>query len=91
MSSRNADTSRAVVAGLTAGLVVLDGRSTGVTDIVRLADGAARPVPGTEAMKRVEQSWDAARQIAATGRVYGRSTGVGANRNEDVPTEAAAE
>jgi histidine ammonia-lyase len=71
--------------------VVLDGRSTGVTDIVRLADGAARPVPGTEAMKRVEQSWDAARQIAATGRVYGRSTGVGANRNEDVPTEAAAE
>ncbi|MEV4448904.1 aromatic amino acid ammonia-lyase [Streptomyces mirabilis] len=91
MSSRNADTSRAVVAGLTAGLVVLDGRSTGVTDIVRLADGAARPVPDTEAMKRVEQSWDAARQIAATGRVYGRSTGVGANRNEDVPTEAAAE
>ncbi|GHD63980.1 hypothetical protein GCM10010317_061640 [Streptomyces mirabilis] len=80
-----------MVAGLTAGLVVLDGRSTGVTDIVRLADGAARPVPGTEAMKRVEQSWDAARQIAATGRVYGRSTGVGANRNEDVPTEAAAE
>ncbi|MER5668084.1 aromatic amino acid ammonia-lyase [Streptomyces mirabilis] len=91
MSSRNADTPSAVVAGLTAGLVVLDGCSTGVTDIVRLADGAARPVPGTEAMKRVEQSWDAARQIAATGRVYGRSTGVGANRNEDVPTEAAAE
>lgn len=91
MSSRNADTSSAVTAGLTAGLVVLDGCSTGVTDVVRLADGAARPVPGTEAMKRVEQSWDAARQIAATGRVYGRSTGVGANRNEDVPTEAAAE
>jgi histidine ammonia-lyase len=42
-------------------------------------------------MKRVEESWDAARRIAATGRVYGRSTGVGANRNEDVPTEAAAE
>ncbi|WP_075779596.1 aromatic amino acid ammonia-lyase, partial [Streptomyces acidiscabies] len=29
-------------------------------------------------------------QIAATGRVYGRSTGVGANRGEDVPTEEAA-
>ncbi|MGI5195468.1 aromatic amino acid ammonia-lyase [Streptomyces sp. CA-288835] len=75
---------------LTPGLVVLDGYGTGVADIVRLADGAARPVPGTEAMKRVEESWDAARRIAATGRVYGRSTGVGANRNEDVPTEAAA-
>ncbi|MDT7839520.1 aromatic amino acid ammonia-lyase [Streptomyces justiciae] len=73
------------------GLVVLDGVALGVADVVRLADGTARPVPGTEAMKRVTESWDAARQIAATGRVYGRSTGVGANRNEPVPTEAAAE
>ncbi|MCX4990440.1 MULTISPECIES: aromatic amino acid ammonia-lyase [unclassified Streptomyces] len=72
-------------------LVVLDGRSTGVDDVVRLADGAARPVPGTDAMKRVEDAWCAARQIAATGRVYGRSTGVGANRSEDVPSEAAAD
>lgn len=87
MSSRDVDTPGAV----TTGLVVLDGCSTGVADVVRLADGTARPVPGTEAMKRVEESWDAARRIAATGRVYGRSTGVGANRNEDVPTEAAAE
>ncbi|WP_326722646.1 aromatic amino acid lyase [Streptomyces sp. NBC_00243] len=86
MSSRNVD----VPSGVTAGLVVLDGCSTGVADVVRLADGAARPVPGTEAMKRVEESWDAARQIAASGRVYGRSTGVGANRNEDVPTASAA-
>ncbi|MFI6491785.1 aromatic amino acid ammonia-lyase [Streptomyces sp. NPDC050564] len=87
MSSQDVDTPSAV----SAGLVVLDGVGTGVTDVVRLADGTARPVPGTDAMKRVEESWDAARQIAATGRVYGRSTGVGANRNEDVPTEAAAE
>ncbi|MEV0221192.1 aromatic amino acid ammonia-lyase [Streptomyces sp. NPDC050704] len=87
MSSRVVD----VPAVVTPGLVVLDGCSIGVTDVVRLADGAARPVPGTEAMKRVEESWDAARQMAATGRVYGRSTGVGANRNEDVPTEAAAD
>ncbi|MFJ4832201.1 aromatic amino acid ammonia-lyase [Streptomyces sp. NPDC088747] len=86
MSSRDEDTPN----GLTTGLVVLDGCSTGVTDVVRLADGAARPVPGTEAMKRVEESWDVARQIAASGRVYGRSTGVGANRNEDVPTASAA-
>ncbi|MGW5653078.1 aromatic amino acid ammonia-lyase [Streptomyces humi] len=72
------------------GLVVLDGIGMGVDDVVRLADGTARPVPGTDAMRRAEESWDAARGIAATGRVYGRSTGVGANRNEDVPTEAAA-
>lgn len=86
MSSRNVG----MPSGVNTGLVVLDGCSTGVADIVRLADGAARPVPGTEAMKRVEESWDAARQIAASGRVYGRSTGVGANRNEDVPTASAA-
>ncbi|MFJ8055122.1 aromatic amino acid ammonia-lyase [Streptomyces sp. NPDC096142] len=90
MSSRIVDTADAMVSG-GSDLVVLDGVGFGVTDVVRLADGNARPVPGTDAMKRATESWDAARQIAATGRVYGRSTGVGANRNEDVPTEAAAE
>ncbi|WP_405519852.1 aromatic amino acid ammonia-lyase [Streptomyces canus] len=90
MSSRIVDTPDPVKVGHT-GLVVLDGIGLGVADVVRLADGSARPVPGTDAMKRVTESWDAARQIAATGRVYGRSTGVGANRNEDVPTETAAE
>ncbi|MFI9762943.1 aromatic amino acid ammonia-lyase [Streptomyces sp. NPDC051963] len=86
MSSRIVDAQDAVHTGL----VVLDGVGLGVADVVRLAGGAARPVPGTDAMKRAEESWDAARRIAATGRVYGRSTGVGANRNEDIPTEAAA-
>ncbi|MEU9387897.1 aromatic amino acid lyase, partial [Streptomyces sp. NPDC048279] len=86
MSSRIVD-----AAGVTpSDLVILDGIGMGVEDVVRLADGAARPVPGTDGMRRAEESWNAARQIAATGRVYGRSTGVGANRNEDVPTEAAA-
>jgi histidine ammonia-lyase len=90
MSTRIVDTPDPVRVGH-AGLVVLDGIGLGVADVVRLADGSVRPLPGTDAMKRVTESWDAARQIAATGRVYGRSTGVGANRNEDVPTEAAAE
>lgn len=90
MSSQIADAADAMVSG-NSDLVVLDGVGFGVADVVRLADGDARPVPGTDAMKRATDSWDAARQIAATGRVYGRSTGVGANRNEDVPTEAAAE
>ena len=91
MSSRIVDASLPVPPPVSTGIVVLDGVGLGVEDVVRLADGAARPVPGTEGMKRVEEAWDAARRIAATGRVYGRSTGVGANRNEDVPTEAAAD
>ena len=91
MSSRIVDASLPMPPPVSTGIVVLDGVGLGVEDVVRLADGAARPVPGTEGMKRVEEAWDAARRIAATGRVYGRSTGVGANRNEDVPTEAAAD
>nr|WP_215457866.1 aromatic amino acid ammonia-lyase [Streptomyces sp. ATCC 21386] len=74
-----------------AGLLALDGRALRVADVVRLADGVVRPVPDGAAVRRVEESWEAARLIAAAGRVYGRSTGVGANRTEDVPTEAAAE
>ncbi|GGV24161.1 histidine ammonia-lyase [Streptomyces filipinensis] len=70
--------------------IVLDGSALGVEDVVRLADGDAHPVPEAGALRRAERSWTTARRIAATGRVYGRSTGVGANRNEDVPTEAAA-
>ncbi|KOV60350.1 histidine ammonia-lyase [Streptomyces sp. NRRL WC-3618] len=91
MSSRIVDASATSVPTATIGIVVLDGVGLGIDDVVRLADGTARPVPGTDAMKRVEEVWDAARRIAATGRVYGRSTGVGANRNENVPTEAAAD
>ncbi|MBW8737764.1 MAG: aromatic amino acid lyase [Streptomyces turgidiscabies] len=90
MSSRIVDASSVLVPTASIGIVVLDGVGLGIDDVVRLADGTARPVPGTDAMKRVEEVWDAARRIAATGRVYGRSTGVGANRNENVPTEAAA-
>lgn len=97
MPSRIVDTSASAASAASlppsasTGIVVLDGVGLGVDDVVRLADGVARPVPGTDAMKRVEQVWDVARRIAATGRVYGRSTGVGANRNEAVPTEAAAD
>jgi histidine ammonia-lyase len=86
MSSRIVD----VPGPVHSGLVILDGVGLGVEDVVRLADGTARPIPGSDAMRRAEASWNAARTIAATGRVYGRSTGVGANRTEGVPTEAAA-
>ncbi|MEU5974016.1 aromatic amino acid ammonia-lyase [Streptomyces sp. NPDC047315] len=71
--------------------VVLDGLGLSAADVVRLADGAARPVADPAALERAEVSWHAARELARSGRVYGRSTGVGANRGESVPTEAAAD
>jgi histidine ammonia-lyase len=71
-------------------VVLLDGRSLSVQAVVRLADAMARPVPQVRALKRVEHCWRAARRIAAAGPVYGRSTGVGANRDQPVPAGAAA-
>lgn len=72
-------------------VVTLDGRGLMVADVVRMAESTVKPVLGVDGMKRVETSWNAAREIASWGRVYGRSTGVGANRNESVPTGAAAD
>lgn len=71
--------------------VILDGKNLRASDVVRLANSTARPAPEATALKQVELSWNVARELAASGRVYGRSTGVGANRNADVPTEAAAD
>ncbi|MBZ3906150.1 aromatic amino acid ammonia-lyase [Streptomyces griseiscabiei] len=86
MSSQIVDTSK-VRRG---GSVVLDGVALDVLDVVRLADGSARPLVDDHAMGRMADVWEAARRIAAGGRVYGRSTGVGANRDEGVPAEEAA-
>ncbi|MEV8018237.1 aromatic amino acid ammonia-lyase [Streptomyces sp. NPDC086554] len=91
MSSRIADRVTGRATDDSGSVVVLDGRGLMVTDVVRLAESGAKPVPATDGMKRVESSWNAAREIASWGRVYGRSTGVGANRNESVPTEAASD
>ncbi|MBI0379509.1 aromatic amino acid lyase, partial [Streptomyces albiflaviniger] len=65
--------------------ITLDGRSLRVVDVVRLADRLSRPAaPDPTALALAERAWETADRLAATGRVYGRSTGVGANRTEDV-------
>ncbi|MER7045035.1 aromatic amino acid ammonia-lyase [Streptomyces jumonjinensis] len=70
--------------------MTLDGLGLSPAVAVRIADGAARAVPSPGALDRARTSWHTARQLALTGRVYGRSTGVGANRGEDVPAGSAA-
>ncbi|MGW3203093.1 hypothetical protein [Streptomyces sp. NPDC001135] len=80
MSSRIMDAPESVPP-LRAATGVVDGDGLGVEDAVRLADGAAHPVPGADAPRPAEHSWNAARPTAATRRVHGRSTGVGAHRN----------
>ncbi|MFI7099681.1 aromatic amino acid ammonia-lyase [Streptomyces sp. NPDC050161] len=65
--------------------VTLDGHGLRPADVAALATRTARPgPPDPDALRRADESWHTARRLAATGRVYGRSTGVGANRTEDV-------
>ncbi|MFE2443065.1 aromatic amino acid ammonia-lyase [Streptomyces melanosporofaciens] len=81
----DADAAAAEGAGGAAQRITLDGRSLRVVDIARLADRVSRPAaPDPTALALAERAWETADRLAATGRVYGRSTGVGANRTEDV-------
>lgn len=67
--------------------VLLDGAGLEVSGVVRLADGTAEPAILPEALDRATRSWHAAGQLTASGRLYGRSTGVGANRTVAVADE----
>ncbi|WP_093783492.1 aromatic amino acid lyase [Actinacidiphila guanduensis] len=59
---------------------VLDGIGLDADGIALIADGAAAPEVPPEAYARAERSWRTATRLAASGRIYGRDTGVGANR-----------
>ncbi|MER5431427.1 aromatic amino acid lyase [Streptomyces sp. NPDC002588] len=61
--------------------VVLTGGTLTVGELVALADGAAVPAVAPEARERAVRSWHHARRLAADGRLYGRTTGVGAQRS----------
>ncbi|WP_419995513.1 aromatic amino acid ammonia-lyase [Streptomyces boninensis] len=65
----------------TAAPVILDGRDMSVADVVRLAEGRHTATASADALKRVHRSWETARALTAAGTLYGRSTGVGANRS----------
>lgn len=60
--------------------VVLDGTGLDADGVARLADRLAEPAVPPSAYARAEHSWHTSRQLAASGRMYGRDTGVGANR-----------
>jgi histidine ammonia-lyase len=82
---------RAAIIDAMADAVVFDGRSLTAADLARVADGA--PVAlDPDGRERAAVAWRAARAVVASGRtVYGRTTGVGANRGVMVsPADAAA-
>ncbi|MGV9562308.1 aromatic amino acid ammonia-lyase [Streptomyces sp. NPDC003480] len=76
--------------GGTVARVVLDGTGLDVGGVVRLADGTAVPAVSPEALDRARRSWRTAQRLAATGRLYGRGTGVGAHRSVTVPAHDEA-
>jgi histidine ammonia-lyase len=76
--------------GASGARVVLDGTGLDIGGIVRLADGAAVPVVAPEALERARRSWRTAGRLAATGRLYGRGTGVGAHRSVGVAVQDQA-
>ncbi|GAA1684353.1 aromatic amino acid ammonia-lyase [Fodinicola feengrottensis] len=69
----------------------MDGRALTCAEVALVADGQARVELDYEAVSRAEQSWQLAGDLATRRHVYGRTTGVGANRDEAVPAEAAGD
>ncbi|MDX3379951.1 aromatic amino acid ammonia-lyase [Streptomyces niveiscabiei] len=66
--------------------VVLTGSALTARELTALADGGAVADIAPEARERAVRSWLTARQLASIGRLYGRGTGVGANRSVPVTT-----
>ncbi|MCS0602165.1 aromatic amino acid ammonia-lyase [Streptomyces sp. LP11] len=61
--------------------VVLDGTGLSLAGLVRLTDALAEPAVDPRALDRVRRARATADRLAATGRWYGRGTGVGAQRS----------
>lgn len=60
--------------------VHLDGQHLSVADLAELVSGPVRVTVADDAMQRVQQSHDWAVRLRGERPIYGRSTGVGANR-----------
>jgi histidine ammonia-lyase len=67
----------------------IDGRTLTCEDIVRVAGGGVSVRLDATARKRALHAWERVESIATRRPVYGRTTGVGANRQETVGGEAA--
>ncbi|QNP69533.1 aromatic amino acid lyase [Streptomyces roseirectus] len=67
--------------------VILTGSALTLGELTALADGEAVPAADPAARERAALSQLTARQLAASGRLYGRGTGVGANRSVTVDAD----
>ncbi|QMU75291.1 aromatic amino acid lyase [Streptacidiphilus sp. PB12-B1b] len=71
--------------------ITLDGSSLTAAQVTALARRAARPAVDPAARERMVRARAAAEAVVARRRVYGHTTGVGANRTTDLPDGTAAD
>jgi histidine ammonia-lyase len=67
-----------------AGKIVIDGSSLTCPQVAAVARGEAQVAVGAAAESAARAAWQVAREVAVRQQVYGRNTGVGANRTEEV-------
>jgi histidine ammonia-lyase len=73
-------------------MLVVDGRTLTVDDVALIADDRTiRVEVDPDAMRRAEEAWKLVPELVARRPVYGRTTGVGANRDELVDAAGALE
>jgi histidine ammonia-lyase len=71
--------------------ITLDGSSLTAAQVTALARRAVRPAVDPAARERMLRARDAAEAVVGRRRVYGHTTGVGANRTTDLPDGAAGD
>jgi histidine ammonia-lyase len=69
--------------------VHIDGRTLTCGDVVRVARSRTPVRLDATARKRAQDAWDLVEELTAKRQVYGRTTGVGANRQEEVAGDEA--
>lgn len=69
--------------------IVIDGTTLMCSDVARIARDDVIVAIGTGGVKRARAAWQVATEVAAVQPVYGRTTGVGANRIVDVEWDDA--
>ncbi|HEY0452616.1 aromatic amino acid ammonia-lyase, partial [Actinophytocola sp.] len=71
--------------------LVVDGRTLGCADVERVADNDLTVRVAREALRRAEDAWTLVTELSARREIYGRTTGVGANRDLTVDEDAGPE
>jgi histidine ammonia-lyase len=71
--------------------LVVDGRTLRCADVALVADRDVRVRVSPEAARRAGDAWELVTELATRREIYGRTTGVGANRDLTVDEDAGPE